>query len=73
MSIEEIKTLFRDRERSADWQRVLEEFKKYSSGDGNFYMFAANKETNKETRSRFLTYAEAMEVILYEIEKSKVR
>ena len=78
MGIEDVRTFFRQRLAApeaklnlSDWEYALEQLKKRDPNDGNFYMLTANKGTPHEARSRFLTHAEAMQTIMYEIEKAK--
>lgn len=78
MNIEELRTFFRAREEKPQtsfktWQDVFEQFKKFDPNDGCFYMLTTDKSTVNEARSRFLTHAEAMKVIMDELEKSKLR
>ncbi|MDE1833833.1 MAG: hypothetical protein KGH64_00685 [Candidatus Micrarchaeota archaeon] len=53
------------------WEQVLEQFKKYSSKDNHYYMLTVNKGSENEERTRFLTYAEALKKITYEVEKAR--
>ena len=46
-------------------------FKQFDPNDGNFYMLSTDKGTGDETRTRFLTHAEALAVIMEQIKKSK--
>ena len=48
----------------SDWEAILVKLKSYDPNDGNFYMIR-----NTSSRSRFLTYTEAVELITYVIEK----
>lgn len=76
MSIESAKEFFRQRiatEGFSNWSDVLESFKRNNPKDGCFYMLTTNKGTGNEMRSRFLTHAEALQTIMYEIEKSKIK
>jgi hypothetical protein len=77
---EELKAFFRaraevDKAKTSftNWLDVLAQFNTYDPDDGCFYMISTGKGTADETRSRFLTHSEAMEVIMGEVEKSKVR
>lgn len=74
MRPEELVAFFRARENAANnWQDILASFKRLDPNDGNFYMLSVNKGTPDETRSRFLTYNEALAVIMEQIRKSDAK
>lgn len=53
-----------------NWIEVLASIKRDLISD-NLYLLVVNKGTNDEKRSRFLTRTEALELVIYEIEKSR--
>jgi len=78
MSIEKAVDFFRikatqDPKAHPNWESVLSALKKDNPNDGNFYLICQNKGTEKETRSRFLTHREALETVIYIIEKNKIK
>lgn len=57
----------------SNWEELYDRFKKYDKKKNCFYMLTTDKGSGGEKRTKFLTYDEALETILYEIEKHKAK
>jgi hypothetical protein len=56
------------------WEAVLAELQALPSDPNTFFMITTNKGVEGvERRGRFLSHPEAIELVLYAIEKSKIK
>ena len=58
---------------SFDWQSVLNQLNKCDPKSGDFYLIVTNKGQDDEYRTKFLTYQEALELVMLALEKKKLR
>jgi hypothetical protein len=58
---------------SFDWQSVLDQLNKCDPKSGDFYLIVTNKGKDDEYRTKFLTYQEALELVMLALEKKKLR
>lgn len=56
-----------------DWQSVLDQLNKCNPKEECFYMITLNKGTADEYRTRFMTYAETLELVMLALEKKGLR
>jgi len=58
---------------SYDWESVWKKLQELNPNDDCFYILVLNKEQSTEYRTRFITYAEAADVIYTALAKKKLR
>lgn len=58
---------------SYDWEAVWKKLQESDPNDGCFYLIVFDKEDDKEYRTRFLTYAEASDLITTAVAKKRLR
>lgn len=51
----------------SSWTEVYSQMKLFDPNDGNYYIFSTSKGTEHESRTRFLTYSEAIDFIQRQI------
>lgn len=56
-----------------DWDNLLSLMRSYSPKDDVWYMITLNKGQDNEYRTRFMQYPEMLELVLYALEKKKLR
>ena len=56
-----------------DWESLATLMKSYDSKEGVWYMITYNKGMPDEYRTRFMPYQEALDMILYALEKKRLR
>lgn len=58
---------------SYDWESAWKKLQESDPKDGCFYMVTLNKDQPSEYRTRFMTYAEAADLISTALAKKKLR
>jgi hypothetical protein len=56
-----------------DWEGVLKQLQQCDPNSGDFYLIVTNKGQDDEYRTKFMTYQEALELVMLALEKKKLR